>query len=133
MNNKIEPPMSKLIFFVDDDKMILNLLEYTFNKNEFEVKTYKTGEECLEALDSLNPDLIVLDHLFPKVETKLTGMETLIKIKEVNKTVPVIMLTSQEDPNLIPEFMSNGASKYIKKDSFFIDSLTESIALVLPN
>jgi len=133
MNNKIEPPMSKLIFFVDDDKMILNLLEYTFNKNEFEVKTFKTGEECLAALNNQNPDLIVLDHIFEKVETQLNGMDTLIKIKEVNKAVPVIMLSSQQDLNLIPEFLNNGASKYIKKDSFFLDSLTESISLVLPN
>ena len=55
--------MSKLIFFVDDDKMILNLLEYTFqSRQDYDVVTFQTGEECLENLH-LGPRLIVLDHI----------------------------------------------------------------------
>ena len=40
---------TKLVFFVDDDKMIINLLEYTFKSRQgIEVKTFFSGEECLE-------------------------------------------------------------------------------------
>ena len=53
--------MSKLIFFIDDDKMILNLLEYTFqSRQDYDVVCYNTGEECLENLHR-EPSLIVLD------------------------------------------------------------------------
>ena len=51
--------MDRLIFFVDDDKMILNLLEYTFqSRQDYQVITYTTGEECLENMDQ-KPRLIV--------------------------------------------------------------------------
>jgi CheY-like chemotaxis protein len=120
-------PMGKLIFFADDDKMILNLLEYTFSsRNDYEVKTFKSGEELLKALDQ-KPDLIVLDHFFTKSgENLMTGLDTLKKIRENNYNLPIIMLSNQPDDKLVPEFEKHNA-KYIPKDSFFIDSLIESI------
>ena len=55
--------MSKLIFFIDDDKVILNLLEYTFQaRQDYDVVCYQTGEECLENIIQ-KPSLIVLDHI----------------------------------------------------------------------
>jgi DNA-binding NarL/FixJ family response regulator len=122
---------TKLVFFVDDDKMILNLLEYTFkSRSGIEVKTYLSGEECLENMH-LKPDLIVLDHLFPEDQGKLSGMDVLIKLKEMNSKAEVIVLSCQEDENLIPQFIKNGARKYISKDDYFIDDLIESIEEVV--
>ena len=72
--------------------------------------------------------MIVLDHLFTLGDKPMmSGMETLKKILEVDKNKKVIMLTSQENKELIPEFIKNGASKYIAKDSYFIDSLIDAI------
>ena len=118
----------KLIFFVDDDKMILNLLEYTIkNRQDYNVKSFLSGEECLASL-SENPSLIVLDHYFSKVGgEKLTGLQTLEKIKSISPQLPVIILSSQEDKELIPIYFSKGASKYISKDDYFVDSLLEAI------
>ncbi len=118
---------NKLVFFVDDDKMILNLLEYTFKSRQgIDVKTFFSGEECLQNMH-LKPDLIVLDHLFPKNKGQMSGMETLKKLKEADKKVTVIVLSAQQDEKLIPEFLKNGAKKYISKDEYFIDELIESI------
>ena len=62
--------MSKTIFFVDDDKMILNLLEYTFqSRQDYQVITFQTGEECLENLDQ-KPRLIVLDHILSRTRRR---------------------------------------------------------------
>jgi len=122
---------NKLVFFVDDDKMILNLLEYTFKSRQgIEVKTFFSGEECLENMH-LKPDLIVLDHLFPENQGQLSGMDVLIKLKEMDADVDVIVLSSQQDEALIPEFLNNGAKKYISKDDYFIDDLIESIEAVV--
>ena len=124
--------MSKLIFFIDDDKMILNLLEYTFqSRQDYNVVTFLTGEECLKNLDQ-NPSLIVLDHVLagPGEET-LNGLETLIEIRKVNKDIPVVILTGQGDDTLLSEFMENGANRYLTKDDFFIDSLIETIQQVI--
>jgi len=120
--------MSKLIFFIDDDKMILNLLEYTFqSRSEYDVICYQTGEECLENLHQ-QPGLIVLDHILAgSGENTLNGMDTLIEIRKVNKEVPVVILTGQGDDELLSEFMDKGANRYLTKDDFFIDSLIETI------
>jgi DNA-binding NtrC family response regulator len=120
--------MGKLIYFVDDDKMILNLLEYTFkNRDNYDVKTFQNGEECLTAM-SEKPALIVLDHFFISNNTRLSkGLEILKKIREIDSTVPVIMLSGERSENIIDEYVKNGINKFIIKDSYFIDSLIESI------
>lgn len=120
--------MGKLIFFVDDDKMILNLLEYTFQSREdYHVITFYTGEQCLESLHR-QPDLIVLDHVLGGPdEERLNGLQTLIEIRKVNADVPVVILTGQGDDELLVDFMEQGANRYLTKDDFFIDSLIETI------
>lgn len=118
---------NKLVFFVDDDKMILNLLEYTFKSRQgIDVKTFFSGEECLENM-KLKPDLIVLDHLFPEESGQLSGLEVIRKLRKIDKKVTIIVLSSQQDENLIPEFLKSGAKQYISKDDYFIDALIESI------
>ena len=124
----------KLIFIVDDDKVILNLLEYTFKSREgYNVKTFGSGEECLQNLN-LNPDLIVLDHLFYlRGVDGMSGLETLKELRIKSPDVPVIILSGQEDLALIREFIKNGAIKYIPKADYFIDVLVESVEKVVAN
>ena len=60
---------NKLIFFVDDDKMMLNLMEYTFKCREgFEVRSFFSGEECLDHI-FMKPNLIVLDYYLGEGES----------------------------------------------------------------
>jgi len=124
--------MTRPIFFIDDDKVILNLLEYTFqSRRDYDVICYKTGEECLENLHQ-GPNLIVLDHILESGgEDSLNGLETLKEIRKVNKEVPVVILTGQGDEQLLSEFMENGADKYLTKDDYFINSLIETIEQAL--
>ena len=118
---------NKLVFFVDDDKMILNLLEYTFKSRAgIHVKTFFSGEECLENLH-LKPDLVVLDHLFPEDTGQMNGLDVIREMRKADKDVSIIVLSSQQDENLIPEFLKVGAKQYISKDDYFIDALIESI------
>ncbi len=113
--------------------MILNLLEYTFqSRQDYHVITFRTGEECLKNLDS-EPNLIVLDHVLSGPgEDLLSGMETLKEIRKKDADIPVVILTGQGDDALLSEFMENGASRYLTKDDFFIDSLVETIQQMIP-
>lgn len=119
---------NKLIFFVDDDKMMLNLMEYTFKCREgFDVKSFFSGEECLEHLH-LNPSLIVLDYYLGEGEsTVMTGLDTLKKINEKNCNIPVVILSREKDKTLISQFMQYGAMQYVIKDDFFINTLIETV------
>jgi len=120
--------MGKLIYFVDDDKMILNLLEYTFkSRDNYDVKTFRNGEDCLDAM-SEKPALIVLDHFFIVDNTQFSkGIEILKRIREIDTNVPVIMLSGEKNETIINDYAKNGVNKFIIKDSYFIDSLIESI------
>ena len=120
--------MAKLIFFVDDDKVILNLMEFTFqSRQDYEVRSFQTGEEFLEHL-SFYPNLIVLDHVLVGAgEKRLNGLGTLKEIRMVNSEIPVVILTGQGDDDLLTEFIESGANRYLTKDHFFIDSLIETI------
>lgn len=119
--------MNKLIFFVDDDKMMLNLMEYTFKCREgFDVKSYLSGEDCIKNLD-LNPNLIVLDYYMGSNEDSLTGLDTLKRIREAGKKTPVIILSREKSEDTINEFMKYGAKKYVVKDDYFIDTLIDTI------
>jgi len=119
---------NKLIFFVDDDKMMLNLMEYTFKCREgFEVRSILSGEECLAHLNQ-NPQLIVLDYYLGEGEsTAMSGLDTLKKINETNKNIPVVILSREKDKSLIKEFLHYGAIRYVIKDDFFINTLIETV------
>jgi DNA-binding NarL/FixJ family response regulator len=118
---------NKLVFFVDDDKLILNLLEYTFKSRDgIQVKTFFSGEDCLQQM-GLKPDLVIVDHLFMGEKGQMNGLQTVKKIREVNQEVTILVLSGQDDQSLIPEFIQSGAKKYISKDDYLIDTLMDTI------
>ena len=120
--------MTKLIFFVDDDKMMLNLMEYTFKCREgYQVRSFFSGESCIENLSD-KPDIIVLDyHLGEEEDNIMSGYETLIEIKKLNIDTTVIILSRDKDKETINKFLEQGAKKYVTKDDFFIDTLIETV------
>ncbi|MGF1584614.1 MAG: response regulator [Bacteroidales bacterium] len=119
----------KLIFMVDDDKVILNLLEYVFqSKNGYNIKTFFSGEDCLKNMN-LNPDLVVLDYILnEKDKTNMNGLETLKKLLEKDKDLPVIILSGQTDDHIGQLMLRSGAKQVLKKDDFFVDRLEKYIA-----
>jgi two-component system, OmpR family, response regulator len=120
--------MEKLIFFVDDDKMILNLLEYTIkNRHDYDVRTFSSGEECLKNMD-LKPDLIVMDHYFKSNGKKnMSGLEALKEIQKYDRSLPIVILTSSYDKKLAKKYLEKGAIRYIPKNDYFIDELMLTI------
>ena len=72
----------KKLFLVDDDRLFLKSLEIEFMEHaDFSIKTFATGEQCVENL-SQSPDIIILDyHLDGIDKTAMNGIEALDKIK----------------------------------------------------
>ncbi|MDR3093424.1 MAG: response regulator [Bacteroidales bacterium] len=119
----------KLIFFVDDEPMFINLLEYTFKcKDGFATKAFHKGEDCIAQLN-LNPSLVVVD-LFLEVNL-MSGLEVVKAVKAWNVDIPVIMLSGNSDADMIAEAKSLGVVDYIIKDGYFIDKLVECVAKTL--
>ena len=109
-NEKIE------IFLVDDDALFLKSLEIEFLEHaDFIIKTFATGELCMQSL-SLNPDVIILDyHLDGIDKNAIDGIETLDKIKAFNPDIPVIMLSSQDKIDVAIKCMHHRAFDYVVK------------------
>ncbi|ABR49280.1 two component transcriptional regulator, LuxR family [Alkaliphilus metalliredigens QYMF] len=80
------------------------------------------GEEALEKVKQVCPDVILLDINMPK----LNGIQVLRRLKDMDKTTKVIMLTFHEDREYLFETINLGANGYVLKDAES-DSLIKAI------
>ena len=118
---------NQLIFIVDDDPFITNLIVKRFASEGFRMEAFDYGEECLKAMDR-KPDLIILDYYFTKPDVKvLNGMEVFDRIKEKDADVLVIMLSGQERGEIVLELARKGIDDYVIKDNNLLDNLNASI------
>lgn len=125
MENKIK------VFLVDDDAFFLKSLEIEFLEHaDFSVETFTTGEICVANL-STNPDVVILDyHLDGIDKNAMNGIETLDKIKEYNKDIPVVMLSSQDKIEVAVNCMHHKAFDYIVKSETAFMRLQKTITTI---
>lgn len=113
--------MKPLIFVVDDDMFFRNYITSILMMNNFDkVCSFSSGEMCIANL-SMYPDIILLDHDM----VGMSGTEVLRYLKENNLNIPVIMVSSRDDENLISEVVTLGVRKYIKKDDMLFKNIKE--------
>jgi len=74
--------MKKKIMIVDDEQSVLEIVKAIFENEEFEVITAESGQNCLNKLETIKPDLILMDMMMPGI----TGRETTKKIRDNPKT-----------------------------------------------
>ncbi len=104
------------LFLVDDDALLLRSLEIQFQEHsDFIIKTFSTGEQCINHL-SEGPDVIILDYHLDGIDASaMNGLATLDKIKAFNNHIPVIMLSSQDKIDVAINCMHHKASDYVVK------------------
>lgn len=119
------------LFLVDDDALYLKLLEIEFlEKGDFEIETFATGELCIENL-SHNPDVVILDYFLDGiVKTAIDGIETLDRIKAYDKSIDVIMLSSQDKIEVAVDCMLHQASDYVVKSETAFIRLQKAITII---
>ncbi len=119
---KMKTAENIILFLVDDDALFLKNLEIEFLQHaDFNIKTFATGELCIQNL-SHYPDVIILDfHLDGIDKTAMNGLATLDKIKAINPDIPVIMLSSQDKIEVAIDCMHHRAFDYVvKSETAFI-------------
>jgi two-component system OmpR family response regulator len=120
------------IFIVDDEPLLSEMLtDYLMEKHPgFTIKSFPTGESCLESLDE-KPDAVVLDYyLNSKEKDAANGIDILKEIKKHNKTLPVIMLSSQKSYGTATKTIMYGAVHYVVKGQ---DAFEEIFQLIKAN
>lgn len=101
------------ILAVDDEQDILALIKEILSDFDYQVVTASSGEEALEKLNHISPNLILLDISMPKMD----GLTVLTRIKQNPKTsiIPVMMLTARIESTTIWKAKDLGAADYIVK------------------
>ena len=112
--------------------MWLKDLEITFaSKPYYKIVTFATGELCLAQM-ALKPDIIVLDYYLNSVKKDaLNGLEILKKIRAINSTVPVVMLSVETSPIIAQNCLDHNANEFIIKSDICFAKLREIITTVL--
>jgi len=107
--------MTIRIAVADDHPFILDGLEQLFrNESDIEIVARTTnGEEALEAVERLRPDVLVLDVRMPKMD----GIELLRQMQERQSTTKVVLLTASLDDARLLEAFRLGASGLVLKES----------------
>ena len=99
------------LLVVDDDRDLVELLDYALRREGYEVTRAYDGEAALEAVRKDRPDLVVLDINLPK----LAGFVVLDRIRHLDEQVAVIMLSARGDENDILRGLQLGADDYLTK------------------
>ena len=84
---------SELILLVDDEPSIVQLTRMYLERDNFRVESTGDGESALEAIKRLNPQLIVLDVMLPRLD----GFEVCRRLRKENNPVAIIMLTARDE------------------------------------
>jgi len=110
--------MKKKILLVDDEESIHLLYREELEEAGYEVHSAMSGEEALEKLPGVAPDLVILDINMPGID----GIEVLRRMKEARPQLPVILSSAYS------EFKQNLASwasdEYIVKSANLDELLT---------
>jgi DNA-binding response OmpR family regulator len=118
----------KKILVVEDEESLLKLQSILLTIRGYTVEGAMDGQAALEAVETMNPDLILLDIMIPKID----GFEVCrqIKANEATRHVPVVMLTAKKsrDDRVMGEQV--GADLYITKP-FKTSMVIESIQRLL--
>lgn len=96
---------------VDDEPEICEVLKEFLEARGYLVTTASSGAEALRAIEKQRPHLILLDIVMPG----MNGLETLQRILETDRTIPVSMLTAVDDYKVVKQAIGKGAYDYITK------------------
>lgn len=102
--------MAKKILVVDDEKPISDIVKFNLTKEGYDVVTAYDGEEALAKVNEVNPDLILLDLMLPKID----GLEVAREVRK-DHDMPIIMLTAKDSEIDKVLGLEMGADDYVTK------------------
>ncbi|WP_262269417.1 adenylate/guanylate cyclase domain-containing protein [Microvirga yunnanensis] len=102
-----------LILAVDDTPQNLDLMTRRLRSQGYEVATAVDGEEALTRVAELEPDLVLLDIMMPRLD----GIETVRRLKAdaAHRHIPVILVTAKSDPRDVVDGLDAGGDDYLTK------------------
>ena len=116
---------SNSILIVEDDRDLVKLLRINLQDEGYNVHTANDGLKALELFEQLNPSLVILDIMLPKLD----GFEVCKRIRQKNRKVPILMLTAKAEEVDKILGLELGADDYMTKP-FSVRELTARVKAI---
>jgi two-component system response regulator FixJ len=120
-------PVEGLVYVIDDDPAMRDSLDFLLDAAGLKARLFDSAVSFLEALPQLGPGCIVSDVRMPNLD----GLELLKRLRETNKSLPIIIMTGHGDIPLAVEAMKLGAIDFIEKpfeDDRLIGTITAALS-----
>ncbi|MEH2404801.1 PleD family two-component system response regulator [Nostoc sp.] len=135
-NSKQQPQQPPLILVVDDDKSVRVFLRKAMEKEGYRVVEVNDGKQCLDAYETIKPDIVLLDAVMPVMDgftcckylfqiaknNLRSSVETFDTDSTLNNTVipmwdytPILMITCLDDEESVDRAFEAGATDYVTK------------------
>lgn len=113
------------LLIVEDDPYVQRFYQRLFEINKYDCKITGSGLEGIELAKTLQPRLILLDIMLPK----MNGLEVLEQLKNdpVTQNITTIMLTNIDDAEIVGKATKLGADGFIVKHSTPPEKLLEMV------
>jgi CheY-like chemotaxis protein len=101
------------VLVVDDSEVIRELISVNLELEGFEVCTAEDGQDALDRIEELSPDLVTLDVVMPRLD----GFETAARLRanEATRDIPVVMVSACAQEGDLQRGREVGVSAYITK------------------
>jgi CheY-like chemotaxis protein len=109
---------------VDDEPEVRQVLHEFLVSRGYDVSVASDGVEALGVLQTVKPDLVLLDVAMPGMD----GVETLKRIVALNPSLPVIMVTANADIGVTSKLLALGAVDYVPKP-FDLEYLDQAVSI----
>lgn len=112
--------MKETVLLIEDDVNIARYVKFKLEKENYNVKHEDNGVDGLEAIDTLAPDLVIMDMMMPGIN----GREVAERIKEQQLLDPrrIIILSGKEENEEVKALFELGVYDYLQKP-FDFDNL----------
>lgn len=121
--------MKNLIMLVDDEPNLRELLRQMLELGGFEVVEAEDGLEALEKLETVAPDVMILDVMMPNLD----GVSLCKKLRASTAfaRLPIIMVSGKTQYRAVQEGLAAGANQYLCKP-ITVQELLQSVRSLLP-
>jgi DNA-binding response OmpR family regulator len=101
------------VLVVDDDEVIRRLIAVNLQLEGFEVETAVDGQDCLDKVTEIDPDVITLDVMMPRLD----GWETAVQLRRSPDTahIKVVLITARAQEDDKTHGTRVGADAYLTK------------------
>lgn len=117
--------VKRKILWIEDDRLIGSILSKKILAAGFDLFHAKNGEEAIEMLKSIVPNVIVVDLVLPNI----SGFDVIAEIKKDSRVnaIPVMILSNLSKQSDIDRAQTLGVKKYVVKASASLDKIIEEI------